>query len=111
MENAITLYRWNTQLAGAFHSQLSYFEVLTRNSINTALQTWNYKECGCMDWSLEQQSAELLYEMLNHPMRLVRKQAKKEPRNRGKEHARKKSEASSNVCDDCATVSHTKRTS
>lgn len=88
-ENAIALYRWNTQLAGAFHSQLSYFEVLTRNSINAALQTWNYKECGYRDWSLEHQSADLLYKMLNQPMRQARKRAKKESSNRGKEHVRK----------------------
>ncbi|WIM70782.1 hypothetical protein [Corynebacterium suedekumii] len=29
VEKAVQLYRWNTRLAGAFHSQLSYFEVPT----------------------------------------------------------------------------------
>lgn len=33
-EKAVALYRWNTRLAGALHSQLSYFEVLTRNAMN-----------------------------------------------------------------------------
>ncbi|MDK8684621.1 hypothetical protein [Corynebacterium pseudodiphtheriticum] len=45
-EKAVALYRWNTRLAGALHSQLSYFEVLTRNAMNNALQDWNYKEKG-----------------------------------------------------------------
>ena len=43
-----TSYRWNTRLAGALHSQLSYFEVLTRNAMNNALQDWNDKEKGSM---------------------------------------------------------------
>ena len=45
-----TSYRWNTRLAGALHSQLSYFEVLTRNAMNNALQDWNDKEKGSRDW-------------------------------------------------------------
>ena len=61
-EKAVALYRWNTRLAGALHSQLSYFEVLTRNAMNNALQDWNYKEKGYRDWSLEYQSAQLLYD-------------------------------------------------
>lgn len=52
---AVQLYRWNTRLAGAFHTQLSYFEVLTRNAMNSTLQDWNDKKCGHRDWSLEHQ--------------------------------------------------------
>ena len=52
-EKPVALYRWSTRLAGALHSQLSYFEVLTRNAMNNALQGWNYKKKGCRDWSLE----------------------------------------------------------
>lgn len=46
-EKPVALYRWSTRLAGALHSQLSYFEVLTRNAMNNALQGWNYKKKGC----------------------------------------------------------------
>lgn len=77
VENAVELYRWNTRLAGAFHSQLSYFEILTRNAMNSALQDWNYQECGHRDWSLEHHSANLLYDMLNRPMSQARKWARK----------------------------------
>lgn len=89
VEKAVQLYRWNTRLAGAFHSQLSYFEILTRNSMNSALQDWNYRECGHRDWSLDHQSADLLYEMLSRPMNQARKWAKKESQRRERGHARK----------------------
>ena len=89
VEKAVQLYRWNTRLAGAFHSQLSYFEVLTRNAMNSALQDWNYQECGHRDWSLEHQSADLLYAMLNRPMGQARKWARKESQRRRSGHARK----------------------
>lgn len=89
VEKAVQLYRWNTRLAGALHSQLSYFEVLTRNAMNRALQDWNYQQCGHWDWSLEHQSADLLYAMLNRPMAQARKWARKESRRRRRGHARK----------------------
>lgn len=66
-EKPVALYRWSTRLACALHSQLSYFEVLTRNAMNNALQGWNYKEKGCRDWSLEYQSNQLLYDMFKTP--------------------------------------------
>ena len=88
-EKAVALYRWNTRLAGALHSQLSYFEVLTRNAMNNALQDWNYKEKGYRDWSLEYQSAQLLYDMFKGPMGQARKWARKESQRRGNGHARK----------------------
>lgn len=86
---AVQLYRWNTRLAGAFHTQLSYFEVLTRNAMNRTLQDWNDKKCGHRDWSLEHQSAELLYTMFNRPMGQARKWARKESERRHDGHARK----------------------
>lgn len=88
-EKAVALYRWNTRLAGALHSQLSYFEVLTRNAMNNALQDWNYKEKGCRDWSLEYQSNQLLYDMFKTPMGQARKWARKESQRRGNGHTRK----------------------
>lgn len=89
VEKAVQLYRWNTRLAGAWHAQLSYFEVLTRNAMNHALQNWNHQECGHRDWSLEHQSADLLYDMLSRPMHQARTWARKESRRRRKGHARK----------------------
>lgn len=86
---AVQLYRWNTQLAGAFHSQLSYFEVLTRNAMNRALQDWNVEKTGHRDWALEQQSAQLLYDMLGSPARQARRRAQKESRRRRNGHVRK----------------------
>ncbi|MDO5512345.1 Abi family protein [Corynebacterium sp.] len=88
IEKAVQLYRWNTRLAGAFHSQLSYFEVLTRNAMNSALQDWNDSQCGHRDWSLEHQSAQLLYDMFNRPMVQARKWARKESKRRRDGHAR-----------------------
>ena len=84
-----TSYRWNTRLAGALHSQLSYFEVLTRNAMNNALQDWNDKEKGSRDWSLEHQSAQLLYDMFKGPIGQARKWARKESQRRRNGHARK----------------------
>ncbi|HAT6526196.1 TPA: hypothetical protein JAK05_002194 [Corynebacterium striatum] len=89
VEKAVQLYRWNTRLAGALHSQISYFEILTRNAMNIALQDWNYEKCGHRDWSLEHQSADLLYDMLNRPMKQARKWARKESRRRSRGHARR----------------------
>lgn len=89
IEKAVALYRWNTRLAGALHSQLSYFEVLTRNAMNNALQDWNDKEKGSRDWSLEHQSAQLLYDMFKGPMGQARKWARKESQRRRNGHARK----------------------
>lgn len=89
IEKAVALYRWNTRLAGALHSQLSYFEVLTRNAMNNALQDWNDKEKGSRDWSLEHQSAQLLYNMFKGPMGQARKWARKESQRRRNGHAHK----------------------
>ncbi|MGO2653533.1 MAG: hypothetical protein ACTH9P_08850, partial [Corynebacterium casei] len=75
LEKAIQLYRWNTQLAGAIHSQLSHFEVLTRNSMDLVLQEWNYQACGYRDWSLEHQTGELLHEMFKRPLAQARRRA------------------------------------
>lgn len=89
VERAVQLYRWNTHLAGALHTQLSYFEVLTRNAMNRALQEWNYDQCGYREWSLEHQSADLLYAMFNRPMGQARKWARKESRRRKPGHKRR----------------------
>ena len=100
-----TSYRWNTRLAGALHSQLSYFEVLTRNAMNNALQDWNDKEKGSRDWSLEHQSAQLLYDMFKGPIGQARKWARKESQRRRNGHARKNAPLSHD--DVIAPVSYT----
>lgn len=76
------LYRWNTRLAGALHSQLSYFEVLYRNAVDRALQEWNNNQCGHREWSLQHQAAELLYNMFNRPMAQARRRAELELQHR-----------------------------
>lgn len=88
LDRAIALYRWNTQLAGAWHSQLSYFEVLLRNSMDMALREWNFRECGYSHWALEHQSADLLYRMLGRPLQKSRAWARKESRRRRRDHTR-----------------------
>lgn len=73
VDRAVDLYRWNTRLAGEFHAQLSYFEILLRNAMDSALR----------DWCVERQTAGLLYEMMSTPLRQARKRALRESRRRG----------------------------
>ncbi|WP_123958957.1 Abi family protein [Corynebacterium pseudopelargi] len=89
LEKAVDLYRWNTRMAGALHSHLSYFEVLMRNAMNLALQDWNETITGSRNWCLEHQSADLLYSMLKRPMMQARRHATKESRRRHRLHPRK----------------------
>ncbi|WP_276686965.1 Abi family protein [Corynebacterium casei] len=89
LEKAIQLYRWNTQLAGAIHSQLSHFEVLTRNSMDLVLQEWNYQACGYRGWSLEHQTGELLHEMFKRPLAQARRRAANASKHRTSGHRRK----------------------
>ena len=57
--------------------------------MNNALQDWNDKEKGSRDWSLEHQSAQLLYDMFKGPIGQARKWARKESQRRRNGHARK----------------------
>ena len=83
VDRAVDLYRWNTRLAGEFHAQLSYFEILLRNAMDSALRDWNFQECGHRDWCVERQTAGLLYEMMSTPLRQARKRALRESKRRG----------------------------
>ncbi|MGM5595041.1 hypothetical protein QZG57_09155 [Corynebacterium glucuronolyticum] len=49
VDRAGGLYRWNTRLAGEFHAQLSYFEILLRNAMDSAvigIGVWSVKLRG-----------------------------------------------------------------
>lgn len=46
-EKAIELYIWSAQLAGLFHTQISYVEVAVRNALNRELSSWNASQPGC----------------------------------------------------------------
>lgn len=85
---AEALYRWNVQLAGALHYQLSHFEILTRNAMDRAIRGWNLKKQGQTDWALPGQSAALLYGMLRSPMHQAQQRAERESYKRGKRHPR-----------------------
>lgn len=77
LSEAVELYHWNVRLAGALHSQLSYFEVLTRNAMDKALREWNSIECGHNDWTVEHKTAPLLYSMIRRPIDQARRRAEK----------------------------------
>lgn len=89
MDRASCLYRWNTNLGGAFYVVLSDFEVLTRNSMDRALREWNLSDCGHSEWALEHQSGDLLYSIFHRPMMIARGHARKASIRRPRGHDRK----------------------
>lgn len=86
------LYRWNLELAGAFHGPLANFEVVTRNAIDHALRSWNDRKVGTWTWSLDGQAGELLYGIIGRELRTARKWAKNASGMRPRDHPRRNAE-------------------
>lgn len=70
---ACDLYMWATQLAGAFHSQLSFVEIALRNSLDSCIKVWNRKQGYPEDWTGEKDLAEPLYSLIGKEIREARK--------------------------------------
>lgn len=83
------LYRWNLELAGAFHGPLANFEVVTRNAIDQALRAWNDSKVGTQVWAIEGQTADLLYDIIGRELRTARKWAKNASGLRPRDHPRR----------------------
>lgn len=60
VDRAEQLYRFNSRLAGALHVQLSHFEVILRNTIDSALQTWISSD----DWTSDQIPANYVHTLI-----------------------------------------------
>lgn len=88
IDRAQELYRWNNELSGAVHAQLSHVEILTRNAIDAALANW----CGSLnpghDWTAHQQTPTLLYDLGGDAIRRARRDAKREAAKRPHTHPR-----------------------
>ena len=70
---ACELYMWATQLAGAFHSQLSFVEIALRNSLDSCIKVWNRKQGYPEDWTGEKGLADPLYSLIGKEIREARK--------------------------------------
>ena len=89
---AIELYQWSTALAGAFVPQLAHFEVLTRNSLNSALRVWNSRQPGYLnvfDWALDDQTAPRLYSLIGKDLGRARVWARQQASDREVGHPRR----------------------
>lgn len=69
--DAARLYRWNLEMAGAFHESLSIVEIVLRNAIDRELRVWNTtrRDRTGQDHSSEwvKDPARPLYGLLNNP--------------------------------------------
>lgn len=72
---ACDLYMWATQLAGAFHSQLSFVEIALRNSLDSCIKVWNRKQGYPEDWTGKKDLAEPLYSLIGKEIREARKRS------------------------------------
>ncbi|MGO2883368.1 hypothetical protein [Corynebacterium variabile] len=85
----LELYRWNNELSGALHSQLSNIEILTRNSIDRALKAYNLTMMGTENWTESGKAAPYIFSILKSPLETARKYARSASRRRRNGHARK----------------------
>ncbi len=90
VHKAAELYHWNTEFAGALHSQLCHVEVLVRNAMDRALCDWNAAQGYPREWSLEHAAAPTLYSVIGGKRGLnkARVQAGANAKKRAKDHQR-----------------------
>lgn len=58
-EAAISLYVWSAELAGLFHTQISYVEVATRNAISRELSNWSEAQQHSKYWTRRNRQQDL----------------------------------------------------
>lgn len=84
------LYRWASELAGTFHSQLAYVEVAVRNAIDAQLVLWNAAQPPAYtgEWTAEGNTAPPLYAVLGSSLGKARSDAAKRAGDRHPNHPR-----------------------
>ena len=84
IDRAVDLYRWNCNLAGAWHTQFSYFEVMVRNAMDRALADWNQTLELPASWSLRHHANDDLYRLIRSPLKYARRRAESEAQSRSR---------------------------
>ena len=92
-ELAMELYRWGVELAGSWHSHISYVEVAVRNSIDRQLRHWNSQQTHygsrlSEEWTGEHNTAVPLHHILASGLASARIYASKEVERRSPRHPR-----------------------
>ncbi|MDO4258018.1 MAG: Abi family protein [Actinomycetaceae bacterium] len=88
------LYRWNARLSGAWHVHLGYIEIALRHALDQQLREWNAKQSDIngrpltKDWTTENGTAPLLYNLIGTGLREARKAAEKDSKSRPQSHSR-----------------------
>lgn len=90
---AVDLYLWGTELAGAWHSHLSFIEVLVRNSIDCRLKIWNTTQnhhgiALQPQWTSANGTGKTLYHLIGKGIEKAREAAEDEARWRHPAHPR-----------------------
>ena len=65
-ERALELYSWAAELAGMFHTQISYVEVATRNALSLELSNWSAARGHSKKWTRRNRDSDL-YQIVNQP--------------------------------------------
>ncbi|MGW8812988.1 Abi family protein [Gordonia terrae] len=87
-QRAADLYHWNTEFAGALHSQLCHAEVLVRNAMDRVLADWNEGNGYPREWSLHRSAAPTLYTLTGRALAKARERATGNATKRAKDHER-----------------------
>ena len=85
---AAALYAWGVELAGAWHSHISYVEVAVRNAIDVQLKQWNGQHGGGPEWTAPGKAGSLLHKIIGSAIADARVSAKKEAARRPTGHPR-----------------------
>ena len=90
---AVDLYLWGTELAGAWHSHLSFVEVAVRNSLDRQLRDWNSRQTRNgvplpAEWTGQDQSGRMLYQLMGRGIEKAREWATDEAKRRETTHPR-----------------------
>lgn len=90
---AVDLYLWGSELAGAWHSHLSFIEVAVRNSIDCQLKAWNAtqrrKETTLTpEWTGKDNTGATLYRLIGKGIDKAREQAELDAKRRDPVHPR-----------------------
>ncbi|MFB2586822.1 Abi family protein [Herbiconiux liukaitaii] len=87
-DRAADLYLWATELAGAFHAQISFVELAVRNALDPQLGAWNANRGGRREWTDPGAAEGELYHLLGRDIREARRRAERESAIRARHHPR-----------------------
>ena len=81
-DQALDLYMWGSEVAGAFHATLSFLEIALRNAVDHQLKEWNGKESSQV-WTTRGDTRDELRAVAGKAIGAARKHAKKELERKG----------------------------